>query len=704
MGKNKFVTWVLLFIVFTLFVGSMFLFTKFSVFQPNLIKEGSGRPAENLEIRNQVVNFDLGERNVTFSFDLGGQVSELTDSFYVYSTYAFYAVYIDNTSIKEGSDFHQLSRFNTNIFEKWKVLEIIDVSTSSPGKHDLKVVVATLPKDLWATQDTRNGVCGYFGVSSDLDAGCYKINSVMKSCNYEPLVGGASYTYTGDWKNDLKTKKICEDNYGTIYDTCSVSYVKDVKCGVESSTTTLESAGSGRVGEANYVCRYDSCVVTAHFGNTITLTKGQAYYMPDLVDNPVSFYNYVTTEIYKSCTLQEQCNPHSGKLNTTNPNTNLFTIVELKKDFVVCKDQLCAVTTSQEEYDALLARISSLETNLNQKIALINQLNASIEEKAKLLEILKLNASAQADAIEALSKTLGDKIAYINQLTDSIDRKGEIIRELELSLSQQVEMVNQLTTNVNEKAAIISELNLSISQQSEFIKQLTAKFEEQGRIVNKLELNIQEKIDLIKSLTAENDKQARIVSQLELSLQEKITLINRLTSNNEEQANLIKAMKLSFKDQADIIDGLDKRISDEAILIGSLTQSVDEQGKIMANLKLTISEQAELIRHLTKNNEEQGRIIANLKLSTQQQADLIKKLAANNEEMAKIIANMKLSSDEEQELVAKLKMTIQEQQMLLDLIRSEKPKGINISPVIYVVIVGIVIVLGAIILWIAKKK
>ena len=98
-----------------------------------------------------------------------------------------------------------------------------------------------------------------------------------------------------------------------------------------------------------------------------------------------------------------------------------------------------------------------------------------------------------------------------------------------------------------------------------------------------------------------------------------------------------------------------------------------------------------------------GVIISKLKLTTQEQADLISKLATNNEEMAKIIANMKLSSDKEKELVARLKMTIEEQQRLLDLIGKEKGKGINISPVIYILI-GVVALVVVGVVWAMLKR
>src|SRR3990167_8907877 len=203
-------------------------------------------------------------------------------------------------------------------------------------------------------------------------------------------------------------------------------------------------------------------------------------------------------------------------------NGDLVSLYVASKDFVVCKDKLCAVTTSPEEYQALLDKINSLETNLGEKVKLIYQLNATIQQK------------------------------------------GEILKGLNLELSQQIEMVEKLASTIEEKATIINELELSISQQSEMIKKLTTKSEEQAQIINDLEITVQKKAELIQSLTSEIEKQGAIISKLELNLQEKVELINRLTVTNEEQATLIKAMKLSFSEQGEIINALNLKIDDDA--------------------------------------------------------------------------------------------------------------------------------------------
>ena len=57
--------------------------------------------------------------------------------------------------------------------------------------------------------------------------------------------------------------------------------------------------------------------------------------------------------------------------------------------------------------------------------------------------------------------------------------------------------------------------------------------------------------------------------------------------------------------------------------------------------------------------------------------------------------------EKEKELVAKLKASAEEQQRLLDLINIEKSKGINISPVIY--IIAIILIVGIGVVWIIKR-
>ena len=261
----------------------------------------------------------------------------------------------------------------------------------------------------------------------------------------------------------------------------------------------------------------------------------------------------------------------------------------------------------------------------------------------------------------------------IIRLGDDLARQIEIIDEMEATLAQKAEYITLLTSNLNEQIAIINVMELDVVEKQLLIAELTNNLNEQATIINSMEVSIAAKAVIIQELTTTTSEQAQIINELDINLQEKVQLISQLTATNEEQTNLINQMQLSFSEQKAIIDALDLTIAEDAALISQLELSESEKALLIQELSTSLEEEMEYVRNLEVKVSEQGVIIANLNLVLEDEYVLIDSLNLKIEEQAILIANLRLTIEEEQALIELLTggdSTLE--QRLIDLLNEQK--------------------------------
>ena len=322
---------------------------------------------------------------------------------------------------------------------------------------------------------------------------------------------------------------------------------------------------------------------------------------------------------------------------------------------------------------------------------LINKLNASIEEKSRIINELTTNLQGQ--------------ITIINQLNYTIEQKAKIISNLQLTLSEQATLINSLNVNVQEKSVIINNLNLNIQEQALLIGQLTQKRDEQAEIINNLNLDIQEQAIMINTLTANLEEKARLVSLLQVENEEQARLIEEMRLSFSEQGIIIENLHLTISEDAKIIQSLNLNINEQAILISNLRLTNEEQAQLINNLNLKISDQVILINSFNNKISEDAVIIKNLENSVGEQAQLIKELKLTTDEQVELIARLNLDLETEKKLVAELILQTSEQQILIDKLKQEK---IEIqkekNTIVILSIIGVILLIGVLTFLLVKMK
>lgn len=303
------------------------------------------------------------------------------------------------------------------------------------------------------------------------------------------------------------------------------------------------------------------------------------------------------------------------------------------------------------------------------------QLEALLQEKIALIMELEGELIKQSQLISDLDVTLETKINLVQSLTGDIDEQLVLISQLELNLAEKIEVVQALELNIQEQAITILALTSQAEEQAVIIDSLELTISQQALLIGEMELTTYEQSIIIEDLDLEISQQAQIIDNLNLNLQQKIELISQLKLTTQEQADLIAEMELSFTEQQEIIDSLSRiigedvdyilelelSVSQSAEYINSLELTVAQQSDLISQLQLTTQEQADLISQLELNNEETAQLIANLNLQISQQAEIIDELDLTIQNDAEIIANLNLQLSEEADLIDSLHLTINEQ-------------------------------------------
>jgi hypothetical protein len=159
--------------------------------------------------------------------------------------------------------------------------------------------------------------------------------------------------------------------------------------------------------------------------------------------------------------------------------------------------------------------------------------------------------------IALLEGSLADKIAYINALDASIEEKALIIAELssiheeqlvlidslELSIEEQSRLINALTTNLEFKSFLVAGLYAETEEQAALIAAMEVSFANQGAIIAGLNQTVAEDKALISALSDELVVQAAIIAGMNQGVERESELVASLRVTIDEQEELIRLIQ-----------------------------------------------------------------------------------------------------------------------------------------------------------------
>ncbi|AJC70917.1 hypothetical protein X802_00945 [Thermococcus guaymasensis DSM 11113] len=210
------------------------------------------------------------------------------------------------------------------------------------------------------------------------------------------------------------------------------------------------------------------------------------------------------------------------------------------------------------------------ETMIRELQALVNQLNATLQEKEALVQ----NLTFQIEGLQELIKTLEGRAA-----------------ELEANNSILLEDLENLTATLNSKEVLISQLNATIREKDLLIANLTGALNESKALIEQLNATLHEKNLMIENMTAR-------ISELEgenNKLKSQITTLeNRLKTSNLTalQARLLNLTKENRELKAELAN-LTSRYNQLKAKADFLEQQNEEYRQIIQQVMEGESQQEE---------------------------------------------------------------------------------------------------------------
>lgn len=188
--------------------------------------------------------------------------------------------------------------------------------------------------------------------------------------------------------------------------------------------------------------------------------------------------------------------------------------------------------------------------------------------------------------IKSLQTTIDQKVSLINQLQLDSTRLSLIISELNLNIEQKTELIKKLQLQSAEQAIIIKNLQITLDEKIEIVKSLQTEIDKQAELIDNLALNLKEKAEMIKLLTSENSIQANLIKQMGDSFEKQRDIILNMNLLIEDDAELIKNMNFSIENEAKLISLLYTKLEDQQKLISLLNKNLDESKKLADELEL----------------------------------------------------------------------------------------------------------------------
>lgn len=263
-------------------------------------------------------------------------------------------------------------------------------------------------------------------------------------------------------------------------------------------------------------------------------------------------------------------------------------LIQLGSSYYLCENgafrPAYLSTLSPEQQAALLTQI--------------NALNATIAEKARLIQNLTNTLNGQVTMINALNATIAQKAQIIQQLSNNITYQAQLITQLQLTQSQQAETIRLLSNNITYQGQLIQQLQINLDAKIALIGLLQVENTRQAELIRAMNQSFQNQAYIIQQLNLNISSDAVIIRNLGLTVRDQANLINELSLQRDELARLVAAMNLSNTDSARLINELQLTVNDQIAIIAELNRSLQDEQAIVNQLTLTIEEQLRIIEAL----------------------------------------------------------------------------------------------------------
>jgi hypothetical protein len=178
---------------------------------------------------------------------------------------------------------------------------------------------------------------------------------------------------------------------------------------------------------------------------------------------------------------------------------------------------------------------------------LLNAINATLQEKLKIIENYTSELELQLQLIAELQVTTQEKAIIISQLYDEISIQKQAIEYLSANLEEKIIYANLLEANNAEQARLLEEFRASLAQEQEYVSHLQGIVAQDAIYIDSLNLSLKEEAQLIADYNYTLEQQDLLMKELNQSLAREVALNMELQGKNLELLNKLKELEDQIK-------------------------------------------------------------------------------------------------------------------------------------------------------------
>lgn len=266
-------------------------------------------------------------------------------------------------------------------------------------------------------------------------------------------------------------------------------------------------------------------------------------------------------------------------------------------------DTLYEAETITQEIADLQSYITAINQNIADTLQLVNDLKAllSLEEDATLQEVyekvaemkdsMETTIRTQNALIENLQATLQDRNNAIAGMETIIQTQNQTIEELNALLKERNNTIDELNKNISEKNIIISEKDSiiqilvqerdrkdqTISEQEKEIADLTEKNAENDREISDLNDRLQEKDQQLQEKNEELQEKDQQLQEKETIIREKETIITEKETSIKELLLVVEDMNTAVADQKNLTESEQQKVNSINQRLEEVTKELDRK-------------------------------------------------------------------------------------------------------------------------------
>lgn len=278
----------------------------------------------------------------------------------------------------------------------------------------------------------------------------------------------------------------------------------------------------------SYQCYSDTECGTSRYVGQPYCSGGNVYQQYETIGCSHSSFTCTTSTSEKpleSCT--SGC--ESGNcIVTIDPScTTIGAIAQFDGEYYICKDNKWIG----------VSYLLSIDNDL------LNAINATLQEKLKIIANYTDELELQLQIIAELQVTTQQKAQIISQLYSNISIQKQAIEYLSANLAEKIVYANLLETNNAEQARLLDEYRASLAQEQEYVSHLQGIVAQDAIYIDSLNLSLQDEAQLIADYNYTLEQQDLLMDELNQSLAREVALNLQLQGKNLELLNKLKELE-----------------------------------------------------------------------------------------------------------------------------------------------------------------